>query len=215
PSAIAMQLQEQFAEVLVDEYQDINLVQETILQLVSRKETAEVAATRFMVGDVKQSIYRFRLAEPNLFMQKYDSYETNEEKEPFAPKEQDAPLELKGKRIDLAANFRSRKEVVDAVNYIFRLVMTPRVGEITYDQAAELIGRASYPEIEPEQLAVEVHLIDRTGFESEESNSGQVAERTSNNSIGSIDSYDTEVEALPTLEEEASVAQLEARMIAK
>lgn len=215
PSAIAMQLQEQFAEVLVDEYQDINLVQETILQLVSRKETAEVAANRFMVGDVKQSIYRFRLAEPNLFMQKYDSYETNQEKDPFAPKEQDAPLELKGKRIDLAANFRSRKEVVDAVNYIFRLVMTPRVGEITYDQAAELIGRASYPEIEPEQLAVEVHLIDRTGFESEESNSGQVSERTSTNSIGSIDSYDTEVEALPTLEEEASVAQLEARLIAK
>ncbi|AYK05708.1 helicase-exonuclease AddAB subunit AddA [Brevibacillus laterosporus] len=215
PSAIAMQLQEQFAEVLVDEYQDINLVQETILQLVSRKETAGVAANRFMVGDVKQSIYRFRLAEPNLFMQKYDSYETNEEKDPFAPKEKSVPLELKGKRIDLAANFRSRKEVVDAVNYLFRLVMTPRVGEITYDQAAELIGRASYPEIEPEQLVVEVHLIDRTGVESEESSLGQVSERAGTSSTGSIDSYDSEGEALPTLEEEASVAQLEARLIAK
>ncbi|RAP28370.1 hypothetical protein C2W64_04804 [Brevibacillus laterosporus] len=214
PSAIALQLQEQFAEVLVDEYQDINLVQETILQLVSRQETEGVAANRFMVGDVKQSIYRFRLAEPNLFMQKYDSYETNEEKDPFAPKE-DVPLELKGKRIDLAANFRSRREVVDAVNYIFRQVMTPRVGEITYDQAAELIGRASYPEIEPEQLAVEVHLIDRTGVESEESESGQVREWAGTSHEGSIDSFDAEIEALPALEEEASVAQLEARLIAK
>ncbi|WP_232696679.1 helicase-exonuclease AddAB subunit AddA [Brevibacillus daliensis] len=218
PSSIARDLQEQFAEVLVDEYQDINLVQETILTLVSRQETEEVKANRFMVGDVKQSIYRFRLAEPKLFMDKYRDYVTDEEQDPFAP----PPAEdrLRGKLINLAANFRSRKEVVDAVNFLFRMIMTPRVGEINYDRSAELIGRASYPEIEPEQLAVELHLIDRAASgDSEDIDGNGALTEASFSSISEGDgtqstSQDGSTDLLQATEE-ATAAQLEARLIAK
>ncbi|MFP3442103.1 UvrD-helicase domain-containing protein, partial [Pantoea sp. SIMBA_133] len=86
-----------FAEVLIDEYQDTNSVQETILNAISR--TSEHGGNRFMVGDVKQSIYRFRLAEPGLFLAKYRSFGRSSE-EPT-------------KRIDLARNFRSREEVLN------------------------------------------------------------------------------------------------------
>ncbi|MGC5327894.1 helicase-exonuclease AddAB subunit AddA [Brevibacillus sp. SYSU BS000544] len=197
PSAIARQLREQFAEVLVDEYQDINLVQETILRMVSRDAATDRRGNRFMVGDVKQSIYRFRLAEPKLFMEKYLTFSRN------------GSIAKSGYRIDLAANFRSRKEVVDSVNFIFRQVMTPRVGEIEYDRAAELIGRARYPEIEPEQLTPEVHLIDRSkpaeeGSDGlyEDGEAGETAEAQL-------------AEDFQALQEEATVAQLEARLIAK
>lgn len=202
PSEVAASLRTRFAEVLVDEYQDINLVQETILQMVSRGGSEDAAANRFMVGDVKQSIYRFRLAEPNLFMQKYRDYQTDPEQAGGG----------NGKRIDLAANFRSRGEVVDAVNYLFRQIMTPGVGELAYDRAAELICRASYPEVEPERLLAEVHLVDRTDHttpeETEESShSGEEAEMDENGNINAPPSID--------LAEEASVAQLEARLIAR
>lgn len=129
PSAAAYELREHFAEVLVDEYQDINAVQETILQLVSREETA--TPNRFMVGDVKQSIYRFRLADPSLFMEKYQSY----------PREAGSL----NRGIDLTRNFRSRREIIETVNFIFRQLMSARVGEITYDDKAELICGAGYP----------------------------------------------------------------------
>ncbi|WP_139492723.1 helicase-exonuclease AddAB subunit AddA [Brevibacillus dissolubilis] len=212
PSPIAQGLREQFAEVLVDEYQDINLVQETLLQMVSRDGLGDVPANRFMVGDVKQSIYRFRLAEPNLFMEKYRTYQREEELDPWTA-EQIASGELPqpvGERIDLAANFRSRKEVVDAVNFLFRQIMSEGVGEINYDRSAELICRASYPEIEPEQLDVEVHLINRRAPELE-AGEGE-------------DSYDSDSEITSSggtsltderqLAEEATAAQLEARLIA-
>ncbi|MFY0544339.1 helicase-exonuclease AddAB subunit AddA [Brevibacillus sp. H7] len=190
PSAIARQLREQFAEVLVDEYQDINLVQETILRMVSRDALTNGASNRFMVGDVKQSIYRFRLAEPKLFMEKYLTYGKTAEDS------------TEGMRIDLAANFRSRREVVDAVNYLFRQIMSPGVGEIDYDRAAELIGRASYPEAEAERLQAEVHLIDRSSAEA------GVEEEPSESEENGVPASGAE------LAEEASVAQLEARLIA-
>jgi len=190
PSAVARQLREQFAEVLVDEYQDINRVQETILCMVSRDAAEHGASNRFMVGDVKQSIYRFRLAEPKLFMEKYLSYGRSEEES------------SEGVRIDLAANFRSRREVVDAVNFLFRQIMSPGVGEIDYDRSAELIGRASYPEAEPERLQAEVHLIDRSSPEA----------------AGDEEAAETEDQGVPSpgaeLVEESSVAQMEARLIA-
>ncbi|MCG3084588.1 UvrD-helicase domain-containing protein, partial [Anoxybacillus sp. LAT27] len=90
----------------------INLVQETILRMVSRDAETHGAANRFMVGDVKQSIYRFRLAEPKLFLDKYLTYATEAD-------ENGSGGESPGERIDLAANFRSRREVVDAVNFLF------------------------------------------------------------------------------------------------
>ncbi|NGQ95160.1 helicase-exonuclease AddAB subunit AddA [Brevibacillus sp. SYP-B805] len=194
PSEVALGLRERFAEVLVDEYQDINLVQETILQLVSR----ERPANRFMVGDVKQSIYRFRLAEPKLFMQKYQAYRKIEEADDTA----------QGWRIDLAANFRSRREVVDAVNFLFRQIMTTGVGEIGYGPEAELIFRASYTEVEPERLQAEVHLIDRQTHE-------EAAQTGDEGTEQEQDGEGTEPSPAAALAEEASMAQLEARLIAR
>ncbi|PID14368.1 helicase-exonuclease AddAB subunit AddA [Sporosarcina sp. P34] len=130
PSDIANDYRNRFAEVLVDEYQDTNFLQEAILQLV--KQGGEVDGNLFMVGDVKQSIYRFRLAEPGLFLGKYDRFTSD--------------IGDQGLKIDLNANFRSRKEVLDATNFIFRQIMGTRVGEIEYDDAAALKYGAQYPE---------------------------------------------------------------------
>ncbi|UFJ39809.1 helicase-exonuclease AddAB subunit AddA [Brevibacillus humidisoli] len=218
PSPVARQLQEQFVEVLVDEYQDINLVQETILEMVSRPPTDGWSANRFMVGDVKQSIYRFRLAEPKLFMQKYLSYrrfDRSQQQIASLSVESDDPTQAvaaePGVRIDLAANFRSRREVVDAVNYLFRLIMSPRVGEIAYDKAAELICRADYPLAVDGQLDVEVHLIDRSLVDGTEVVAGAAPPHESTESDQLIEGEASEESAA----EEASAAQLEARLIAQ
>jgi len=110
-----------FYEVLIDEYQDSNAVQDLIL--------SAVADRRFMVGDVKQSIYRFRRANPGLFLEKYRLYG-----------------EDGSKRIDLSHNFRSRPEVLDAVNFFFSQLMCERVGEVEYDHNAALhSGHEEYP----------------------------------------------------------------------
>ncbi|CAH8769689.1 helicase-exonuclease AddAB subunit AddA [Paenibacillus dendritiformis] len=130
PSAAALQYQEQFAEILLDEYQDTNMVQEAIVDLITRPGQGN----RFMVGDVKQSIYRFRLAEPGLFQSKYTSYGKQGRGD--------------GIRIDLARNFRSRQGIVDTVNMVFRQIMNADVAELTYDSAAELVCGASYPSAE-------------------------------------------------------------------
>lgn len=148
PSAAALEYQTQFAEVLLDEYQDTNMVQEAIVELISRPG----AGNRFMVGDVKQSIYRFRLAEPGLFLQKYKQYPT--------------VSEGVGLRIDLARNFRSRQEIVDSVNCIFRQTMNESVAEISYDERAELVCGANYPVGEAafgQNYAAELLLIERGG----------------------------------------------------
>ena len=143
PSDAALSYRELFTEVLVDEYQDTNLVQETILQLVTTDSEAD--GNLFMVGDVKQSIYRFRLAEPNLFLTKYRRFNSEGDQT--------------GLRIDLSKNFRSRSEVLAGTNYIFKQLMGVKVGEMAYEQDAELIKGAAYPETEP--YPIEVALIDR------------------------------------------------------
>ncbi len=152
PSEVALEFREFFVEVLVDEYQDINAVQEAILTLVSRSETDR--PNLFMVGDVKQSIYRFRLADPNLFLRKYREYPTAHGR--------------RTRRIDLAHNFRSREEIIWAVNYLFRRIMTEAVGELEYDRAAELVygRRCVTPAGVPEP--VEVHLLERRPAEAED-----------------------------------------------
>lgn len=149
PSAVALGLRNQIVEVLVDEYQDINAVQESVLELVSRARSE--TPNLFMVGDVKQSIYRFRLAEPALFMEKYLSYS----------RERSAPE----RGIDLTRNFRCRQEVVDAVNFIFRQLMTAGAGEISYDQKAELVCGAHYPSADSKIITAagpaELYLIEK------------------------------------------------------
>ncbi len=153
-SSIALGLKEYFAEVLVDEYQDINPVQERILQLVSRQEESP---NLFMVGDVKQSIYRFRMADPSLFLTQYS---TLPHWRPEIPNSM-TPAKLV---IDLNRNFRSRLEVVEGVNFLFRQIMTTGAGEIPYDDQAALQYGASFvsghDQIHTAEGPIEVHLID-------------------------------------------------------
>ena len=128
PSAVAGEYQDRFDEVMIDEYQDSNLVQETILTSVSRVSRGEYNI--FMVGDVKQSIYSFRLSRPELFMEKYNTYSLKDSVT---------------QRIDLHKNFRSREEVLDSVNDIFRQIMKKELGGIEYDDSAALYPGAEFP----------------------------------------------------------------------
>jgi len=149
--SLAKRLRERYIEVMIDEYQDINNVQEAILQLVGR-ESEE--ANIFMVGDVKQSIYRFRLADPGLFMAKYEQYA-----------EYGKDDRSRTNKIILARNFRSRENIVNGVNFVFRQVMGARLGGITYNSDAELVYGAGYPPADEDTTfqtaAIEVHLIER------------------------------------------------------
>ncbi|WP_339191270.1 helicase-exonuclease AddAB subunit AddA [Paenibacillus sp. FSL P2-0121] len=195
PSDAAMEYRAQFDEVLLDEYQDTNSVQEEIVRLISR----ETPGNRFMVGDMKQSIYRFRLAEPGLFLDKYRSFGSHPIDDPSEITNESSS----GSVIDLARNFRSRMEVVNAVNMIFRQIMNETVAEINYDERAELVYGANFPgaaEKGPDTFfAPELLLIDRgstTGKSEETSEDGEAPLQES--------------EAI-----ESETAQLEARAIAR
>lgn len=176
PSEAALFYRAQFKEVLIDEYQDVNLVQESILKLVTKDRESE--GNLFMVGDVKQSIYRFRLAEPNLFLAKYLRFQEREDA---------------GFKIDLAKNFRSRKEVLEGTNFLFKQIMGVKVGEIEYDESAELKLGASYPE--ENSYPIEVALVNQSADSSEDSE---------------IDGETTGIDAA-----ELEQSQLEARVIAE
>ena len=128
PTSVARDFQAKFEEVMIDEYQDSNYVQEAILSAVSHGNGRD---NRFMVGDVKQSIYRFRLARPELFMEKYDTYTTEESQNQL---------------ICLDQNFRSRPEVLDSVNAIFERIMKRDMGGVAYDEEAKLHVGATYPD---------------------------------------------------------------------
>ena len=132
----AEEFRDTFEEIMIDEYQDSNEVQETLLRSISREERGE--NNIFMVGDVKQSIYRFRLARPELFMKKYDSYSLEESTT---------------QRIDLHKNFRSREEVLTCTNDIFYKIMARSLGNVEYDAEAALYPGASYPAIEMKKTA--------------------------------------------------------------
>lgn len=144
PSDVAAEYQNQFEEIMIDEYQDSNLIQETILTSVSRIRRG--SSNLFMVGDVKQSIYRFRLSRPELFMEKYDRYS------PEGGEEQ---------RIDLSQNFRSRREVLDSVNAVFGRIMRRSLGGVEYDGQAALYAGAEFPGAEGSET--ELLLIDTAG----------------------------------------------------
>jgi ATP-dependent helicase/nuclease subunit A len=138
PSSVASLYKQRFAEVLIDEYQDTNEIQETIIGLVSHE--VENVGNLFMVGDIKQSIYRFRHAEPRLFIEKATRFK------------QDGA----GQRIDLSQNFRSRAEVLHGINDLFVRLMDEEVSEIEYDEAARLVPGRTYEELEasPELILV-------------------------------------------------------------
>lgn len=130
----------------MDEYQDSNYVQELIIKAISKED--EGKPNIFMVGDVKQSIYRFRQARPELFLEKYNTYSLEKES-PF-------------RKILLYKNFRSRKSVVDAINYIFNQIMSVNVGELDYTDTEKLNAGAVYPDIPGDMFIdhkTEIHLI--------------------------------------------------------
>lgn len=148
-SEASIYYRQKFKEVLVDEYQDVNRLQEGILYWLRRPESNQ--GNLFMVGDVKQSIYAFRLADPTLFIEKYEQYEDEHD----------------GRRIVLAENFRSRGSVLDFTNLIFTQLMDKELGQIEYDQSAELItGFKAYPE--SSQHDTEILIYESEADEEEE-----------------------------------------------
>lgn len=141
PTQVAELFQNRFEEIMVDEYQDSNLIQETILRSISKESRGE--RNLFMVGDVKQSIYKFRLSRPQLFLEKYKTYSLEEGE---------------CQRIDLHQNFRSRNQVLDGVNFFFYQWMREEFGGISYSEEVALHPGAGYPEnsdCEMEILCVE------------------------------------------------------------
>lgn len=151
PSATARWCQKQFFHVLVDEYQDINEVQDAILSLVSRESTAtdETPSNLFCVGDVKQSIYRFRLANPERFLRKLESFST-------------PGTENTGRVIPLSSNFRSRAALLETINHVFARLMTEESSAIVYDESHRLQPGAEYPAELPGTFPgspIELHLI--------------------------------------------------------
>lgn len=140
PTETAREFSKHFEEIMIDEYQDSNQVQEDILTAISREHQG--VGNMFMVGDVKQSIYRFRMARPELFMEKYNTYTSDDSGH---------------QRIDLHKNFRSRDEVLDFTNDIFYKIMAADLGNVQYDDDAALYPGASYPE---ETMRPELLLVD-------------------------------------------------------
>lgn len=161
PSLLANQLRAQYVGVLVDEYQDTNEVQDAIFAAVG-------AGKRFLVGDVKQSIYRFRLANPYIFLRKYHQFqdapplpEVDEGDNPPPEAPTQAQTDGEGTRVVLSKNFRSRAQVLDAVNYIFENVMSERVGDLDYTAQERLyVGANYFPETQPHANDTELLLAD-------------------------------------------------------
>ena len=159
---VAEEISKRYREIMVDEYQDTNETQDTIFRAISQKGKNLV-----MVGDVKQSIYRFRNADPGIFLEKYNAYETE-------PKENNAD-----RKVFLSHNFRSRPEILDAANFVFSTVMSPEVGDVEYgeDEALRPNPFADYPAVPGD--AIELHLIDAkdAALSKEEAEAEFVADR--------------------------------------
>lgn len=149
PTDTAKWYRDYYAQVMIDEYQDSNEVQEVLLSAVSREH--DKAPDRFMVGDMKQSIYKFRMARPEIFLEKYRRYEGKG---------------AKNVRIDLKKNFRSRREIIDLVNHVFYPLMGREIGGIVYDEAAALYAGADYPE-DIEAFVPELLIYEKSSGETE------------------------------------------------
>lgn len=144
----ARQVRKQYKEIMVDEYQDCNLVQEMLFKAISGEEDGN--PNLFLVGDIKQSIYRFRMARPELFTEKYERYSTD--------------ATAAERKLLLNRNFRSRKAIIDGVNQIFRKIMQREVGGVTYDNDAELVyGETYQSELSREEACNEYLLVRDNG----------------------------------------------------
>lgn len=194
PSPVALQLRNKYEEILIDEYQDSNMVQETLLNIISREKIG--SPNVFMVGDVKQSIYRFRQARPELFLGKYRSYSKVEG--------------AKTRKITLYKNFRSREQVVNAVNYVFKGVMCKNIGDLDYTDEEALNLGAYFEKFSDSGVVggpVELHLIEKEVLDSAEETSENDEENQQGGPEGEEDSKTSE-------EETPTNIQLEARIVA-
>lgn len=141
PSEIALKYKNKFVEIAIDEYQDSNLVQESILTSISNGKNI------FMVGDVKQSIYKFRQARPELFLDKYEKYTIEDTKE------------SKGNKIQLFKNFRSRENILDTTNLIFKEIMSKKLGDIDYTEEEYLNLGANFEETEKQTIKANTEIL--------------------------------------------------------
>ena len=182
---IAKRYEEKFEEIDIDEYQDSNLVQEYILTSVSKGNNI------FMVGDVKQSIYKFRQARPQLFIEKYNKYKLY-------------PGDNEDRKIQLFKNFRSRKNILDFTNLVFENIMSKELGDIDYNQDEYLNLGASYVDISEQNLKTEIEIIDT----SDEDNDIWKTEQELDNNIENIEGDNQ-------TEERVEDVVLEARFVAK
>lgn len=164
PRHTAEEFRRHFAEIMIDEYQDSNQVQEEIMRAISMEP--EGGHNLFMVGDVKQSIYRFRLARPELFMDKYASFSTEESLQ---------------QRIDLHMNFRSRAQVLDFCNDIFYKIMSPDLGRVAYDRDAALYYGAKNYDENAKGFKPELLLLDEKD---------ELLSETKNLTKGQMEAYD-------------------------
>ena len=160
PTKTALDYRSYFKEIMIDEYQDSNLVQEYLLQSISGE--LEQKENRFMVGDLKQSIYKFRLARPEIFLEKYHTYSTEEESS--------------YQRIDLHKNFRSRKAVIDSINHVFYQIMGENLGKVEYTEKEALYPGASYEEAK-EDYTTELLLLENKEEEPKKAEALMVAGR--------------------------------------
>ncbi|WP_414043625.1 helicase-exonuclease AddAB subunit AddA [Macrococcus sp. EM39E] len=156
PTEIALGLRDHFHEILVDEYQDTNRVQESIIQAI--KKHPESKGNLFMVGDVKQSIYKFRQAEPELFLQKYADFRANDT----------------GKVIELSKNFRSRASVIEDTNAVFERIMDETIGDIDYDETQKLYYGAPFDEV---RQTTEMIIMNKENIELDYPESHYIAQR--------------------------------------
>jgi len=192
PTQAALGLRDRFEEIYIDEYQDSNLTQEVILGMVSREDAGE--PNIFMVGDVKQSIYRFRQAKPELFIRKLKAYS--------------GASESKYRKILLNKNFRSREDIINGVNYIFGQIMSEGLGDIDYTEEEALYAGAAFeePGTSSDSFggAIELHIIDNR-------------EATAAEAENAEESADEPVEAglEPDMEDKPDSVQCEARVAAK
>ena len=208
PGTVADELAMQYDEILVDEYQDSNLVQETLIQCISGERFGRPNV--FMVGDVKQSIYKFRLARPELFLEKYRTYTSEESTH---------------QKIELHQNFRSREHVLESINTIFYRIMTEKLGNISYTEDAALHPGAVFEERDGlDELKTELLLVDLSSqpqkgiisqtVENAAESSNAESEKT-NESAGKTSGK--QAAEAPELDDEAAdytARELEARMIA-
>jgi len=164
PSEIALKYKNKFVEIAIDEYQDSNLVQESILTSISTGKNI------FMVGDVKQSIYKFRQARPELFLDKYEKYTIEDS------------IESKGNKIQLFKNFRSRENILDTTNLIFKDIMSKRLGDIDYTEEEYLNLGANFEETEKKAVNAntEILVIESKAEEAEDEESEELEEPIQN-----------------------------------